>query len=199
MRNLALAPDASFQSSFHWNKADLPITLVWRSTHWRYVVPGLWLSGCLAWVWLVNMQTPGSIAVIPYALLFIGLPLLLVLAAGWWVMQLMRGRVAGKLVIHDDRIEWDFESESDSDQLADCGRFAVAGKRDLDLRIAWDVTDADEDEFAGWPRWTLRLLRLAWSSSDRDLYARDLGLERGDLESLCKLLNQLRDEAAARR
>ena len=74
MRNLALAPDASFHATFDWNAGDLPISLPWRSTRWRYVVPSLWIFGCFAWISLAKMETPGNIAVVPYALLFIGLP-----------------------------------------------------------------------------------------------------------------------------
>lgn len=199
MRNLALAPDASFHASFDWNAGDLPISLPWRSTRWRYVVPSLWIFGCFAWISLAKMETPGNIAVIPYALLFIGLPALLAIAAAWWVMQLVRGRVNGSFVVREDRLEWQFETESDGDRLADCSRFTLAGKRGYEARIEWEVDRDGDDGLPGWPRWVAGLSRLAGDGSGRMLLARDAGLDHGDLESLCKLLNQLREEAAAHR
>jgi hypothetical protein len=193
MRNIALADDASFQSSFHWNQADLPITLAWRSSRWRFAVPGLWIVGCLAWVWLVNMETPTNVAVVPYALLFIGLPALLATAAVWWVRQLMLRRTSGSVVVHDNGLEWRYEDDADMDLFGDCSRFILAGKRGQESAIEWEV--GEDDVLPGWPRWVARL----FGGSGRILLAKDVGLDHGDLDSLCKLLNQLREEAVAHR
>lgn len=193
MRNVALAPDASFHASFQWNRADLPITLAWRSSRWRLAVPALWIAGCLAWVWLMNMRTPTNIAVIPYALLFIGLPALLAAAAVWWVTQLVRGRTSGSLQIHDDRVDWQFAGDAEFDLLADCSRFRLTGKSGHEDAIHWEV--GEDEILPGWPRWVARL----FGGGGRILLARDVGLDHGDLDSLCKLLNQLREEAMAHR
>ena len=73
------------------------------------------------------------------------------------------------------------------------GPFALAGKGNFDARIEWSTAGSWDAGNGGWPRWMKRL------APDRTLYARDLGLDRAGLESLCKLLNQLREEAAAQR
>ncbi len=82
---------------------------------------------------------------------------------------------------------------SNVDLLTDCGPFAVAGTRTFDARIEWNTANSWDGAGDGWPRWVRRL------KPDRSLYGRDVGLDRADLESLCKLLNQLREEAAANR
>ena len=66
----------------------------------------------------------------------------------------------------------------------------ITGKRAFDARIEWN-TASSWDSGDGWPRWMRRF------APDRTLYARDAGLDRGELESLCKLLNQLREAARA--
>jgi hypothetical protein len=190
MRNLAMSADASFGTpALRWSKSDLPITLPWRSTLWRYIVPVLWVLGWAFWIWVVSIRLSGS-GFILQALLFIGIPLILAASVAWWIAQLLHGRIAGSFVVNDDYLEWQFERESSVDLLADCSRFEFAGKRDYEARIEWDMAMPGEDD--GW--------RVAdWVKSDRALYGRDVGLDRGDLESLCKLLNQLREEARAQR
>lgn len=198
MRNLTMSPDASFQPSRHWARGALPITLSWRSTLWRYIVPALWIVGWLFWIWVVSIETPRHSAIL-YALLFIGIPLVLAVSAGWWVMQLLHRRAAATLVINDDYLEWQFATESEVDLLTDCSRFEFAGKRNYDARIEWDLATPGAEAAGGWPLWAKRWRLLDWLKSDRTLYARDVGLDRTDLESLCRLLNQLRDEATAHR
>lgn len=198
MRNLTMSPDASFQTPRRWAKGALPITLSWRSTLWRYIVPVLWIVGWLLWIWVVSIETPRHSAVL-YALLFIGIPLVLAVSAGWWVMQLLHRRAAATLVINDDYLEWQFATKSEVDLLTDCSGFEVAGKRNYDARIDWDLATPGAEAAGGWPRWTKQWRLLDWLMSDRTLYARDVGLDRDDLESLCRLLNQLRDEATAHR
>jgi hypothetical protein len=113
------------------------------------------------------------------------------------VGELLHRRVAGALVINDDYLEWQFETESKVDLLADCSRFELAGKRNYEARIEWDLATPGEGATDGWPQWTKRWRLLDSIKSDRTLYGRDVGLDRGDLESLCNLLNELRDEAKA--
>jgi hypothetical protein len=199
MRNLAMSADASFERAvMRWTKNDLPISLQWRSTMWRHVVPTLWVLGWAFWIWVLSVDTPGR-SMIFYALLFVGIPLILAATAAWWVGQLLHRRHAGMLVVNDDYLEWQFEMGSTVELLADCGRFEFAGKRDYDARIEWDVATPGEAPSGGWPQWTRRWRALDWLKSDRTLYGRDVGLDRGDLDSLCKLLNQLREEAKAQR
>jgi hypothetical protein len=198
-----MSSDSSFQKiAQRWTKNDLPISLHWRSSLWRYVVPALWAVGWLPWIWVMSTDTSGR-SFILNALLFVSSSLFLAATAGWWVSQLLQRRVAGTLVINDDYLEWQFETASQVDLLADCGRFEFTGKRNYDARIEWDIAtpgDGSGDDAAdGWPQWTKRWRLLDTIKSDRSLYGRDVGLDRGDLESLCKLLNQLRDEAAAQR
>ena len=194
-----MSSDASFQKiAQRWTKNDLPISLRWRSSLWRYIVPVLWVVGWAPWIWVVSMDTPGRSFII-YALLFIGIPLVLAVSAGWWVSQLLHRRVAATIVVNDDYLEWQYEMGSKVDLLADCGRFEFAGKRNYDARIEWDIATSGDEAADGWPQWTKRWRLLDTIKSDRSLYGRDVGLDRGDLESLCKLLNQLRDEAVAQR
>jgi len=197
MRNLAMSSDASFQKTAQrWTKGDLPITLAWRSSLWRYVVPILWVLGWAFWIWVVSVRLSGA-GFILQALLFIGIPLILAATAGWWVSQMLHRRTNGKFVINDDYLEWQFDTGSKVDMLADCSRFEFAGKRNYDARIEWDIATPGEGAADGWPQWAKRWRVVDWVKADRSLYARDVGLDRGDLESLCKLLNQLRDEAKA--
>jgi len=197
MRNLAMSSDASFQKTAQrWTKSDLPINLHWRSSVWRYVVPALWILGWAFWIWVLSIDTPGH-SFILYALLFVSIPLILAASAAWWVAQLLHRRAAGTLVINDDYLEWQFELGSKVDMLADCSRFEFAGKRNYDARIEWDIATPEEGAADGWPQWTKRWRVVDWVKADRSLYGRDVGLDRGDLESLCNLLNQLRDEAKA--
>ena len=154
--------------------------------------------GWIIWIWMVSIETPRQ-SLIVYALLFMGIPLILAVTAGWWVIQLVHRRVSATLLINDDYLEWQFSTDSDVDLLSDCGRFEFAGKRNYDARIEWDVASPGADGAGGWPQWTKRWRLLDSIKSDRALYARDVGLDRGDLESLCTLLNQLREEAMARR
>jgi hypothetical protein len=192
MRNLAISAEASFQkAALRWTKNDLPISLPWRSVLWRTIVPSLWVIGCAYWMWVLSLDTAGRSLVL-YALLFIGMPLVLAVSAGWWVQQFLHRRHMGTLVINDDYLEWQFEMGSNVDLLTDCGAFELVGKRDHDARIEWDVAASWDRAGNGLPHWIKR-----WVNSDRTLYARDLGLDRNDLEGLCKLLNQLRNEARA--
>jgi hypothetical protein len=198
MRNLAIASNAAFQATERWTKRDLPITLPWRSSLWRYIVPVAWLLGLLLLIGMFNMQTPYWGATL-YALLFIALPGLLAGSGAWWVAQWRNRRNAASFVIHDDYLEWQFEDVSDVDQFADCGRFALAGQRGYDARIEWDSAARGEAATDDWLEGAKAWLLSRWRKCDRALYARDLGLDRGELESLCGLLNQLRDAAAALR
>ena len=59
--------------------------------------------------------------------------------------------------------------------------------------MEWNTAGSWDGDGHGWPRWIKRL------SPDRSLYARDVGLDRANMESLCKLLNELREEAVAHR
>lgn len=198
MRNVAISSDANFAAAHQWARGDLPITLQWRSTLWRYIVPPLWVLGWAFWIWVVSVRLSGT-GFILQALLFIGIPLILAATAAWWVSQMLHKRTSGKIVINDDYLEWQFETESKVDLLADCGRFEFAGKRDYEARIEWDMATPGEDTADGWPNWSKHWRVADWIRSDRTLYGRDAGLDRGDLESLCKLLNQLREEAKAHR
>jgi hypothetical protein len=191
MRNMAMSADASFQTTaVCWTKSDLPISLPWCSTLWRVIVPALWVIGWAFWIWVLSVDTPSG-SLVCYALLFVGIPLMLAVSAAWWVGQFLHRRHAGMLVVNDDYLEWQFETGSNVELLTDCGSFDLAGKRDYEARIEWDVA-ASWDAAGGWPRWARK-----WLKPDRTLYARDLGLDRGDLQSLCKLLNELREEARA--
>jgi hypothetical protein len=197
MRNVAISSDAAFhRAAQRWTKSDLPVNLPWRSTLWRYIVPTLWVLGWALWIFVLSMETPGHNAIL-YALLFISIPLILAASAAWWVGELLHRRVAGAFVINDDYLEWQFETESKVDLLTDCSRFELAGKRNYEARIEWDLATPGEGATDGWPQWTKRWRLLDSIKSDRALYGRDVGLDRGDLESLCNLLNQLRDEAKA--
>jgi hypothetical protein len=198
LRNLAVSENAAFAAPNRWTRSDLPISLSWRSSLWRYIVPVLWIAGWIMWVWMVSIETPRQSLVI-YALLFMGIPLILAVTAGWWVIQLVHRRVSAMLLINDDYLEWQFATDSDVDLLSDCSRFEFAGKRNYDARIEWDVVSPGSDGAGGWPQWTKRWRLLESIKSDRTLYARDVGLDRDDLESLCTLLNQLREEAMAQR
>ena len=80
------------------------------------------------------------------------------------------------------------------EMLAECGPFTLHGKRNFDARIEWEMNSGDHANETGWSRWVRKMTK-----ADCTLYARDLGLDRTDLDSLCKLLNQLRDEAKAQR
>jgi hypothetical protein len=198
MRSLAMSPNASFhQIAQRWTKGDLPISLHWRSTLWRYIVPTMWVLGWAFWIWVVSLDTPRH-SFILYALLFVGIPLILAVSAGWWVVQLLQKRAAATLVINDDYLEWQFPADSEVDLLTDCSRFEFAGKRPYDARIEWDLATPGGEGADGWPQWAKRWRVLDWVKSDRTLYGRDVGLDPADLDSLCKLLNQLRDEAMAR-
>jgi hypothetical protein len=190
MRNMALSADASFQKvALRWTKGDLPVSLHWSNSLWRYIVPVLWVLGWAFWIWVVSVRLSGP-GFILQALLFIGIPLILAATAAWWVSQMLHKRTAGKFVINDDYLEWQFETESKVDLLADCSPFELAGKRNYEAWIEWNIATPGEGTTDGW--------HVAdWIKSDRTLYGRDVGLDRGDLESLCNLLNQLRDEAKA--
>ncbi len=190
MRNMAMSADASFQTTaVCWTKSDLPISLPWCSTLWRVIVPALWVIGWAFWIWVLSVDTPSG-SLVCYALLFVGIPLMLAVSAAWWVGQFLHRRHAGTLVVNDDYLEWQFETGSKVDLLTDCGPFELTGKRTFDARIEWNAASS-WDSGDVWPRWTRRF------APDRTLYARDVGLDRGELESLCKLLNQLREEARA--
>jgi hypothetical protein len=198
MRNLAMSPNASFhQMTQRWAKSDLPISLHWRSSLWRHIVPVLWVLGWAFWIWVVSLDTPQYNFVL-YALLFVGIPLILAVSAGWWVKELLSKRVAATLVVNDDYLEWQFPTDSEVDLLTDCSRFEFAGKHSYDARIEWDLSTPGAEGVDGWPQWAKRWRLLDWVKSDRALYGRDVGLDPSDLDSLCKLLNQLRDEATAR-
>lgn len=193
MRNVAISADASFQNTaLRWTKSDLPISLPWRSMLWRATVPTLWAFGWAFWIWVLSVDTPDR-SLIFYALLFVGIPVMLAVAAAWWVGQFLHRRQAGTLVVNDDYLEWQFETGSNVELLADCGRFEFVGKRNYDTRIEWDIESSWDGTAEGWPRWARK-----WVKPDRTLYARDLGLDREDLQSLCKLLNELREETKAR-
>jgi hypothetical protein len=190
MRNLAMTADASFEkAAVRWTKSDLPISLPWRSVLWRAIVPALWVWGWSAWICVMAVDRPGRGLVVE-AWLFMGMPLIFGLSVLWWVQQWLHRRQAGTLVVNDDYLEWQFETGSKVDLLTDCGPFEVTGKRAFDARIEWNAASS-WDSGDVWPRWTRRF------APDRTLYARDVGLDRGALESLCKLLNQLREEARA--
>jgi hypothetical protein len=101
MRNLAMSSNASFDTvALRWSKSDLPITLRWRSTLWRFIVPPLWALGWAFWIWVLSVETGESTGL--YALLFVSIPLLLAASAAWWVGQLLHKRHAGTIVINDD-------------------------------------------------------------------------------------------------
>ncbi|WP_119302117.1 hypothetical protein [Dongia deserti] len=192
MRNMALSADASFhEPALRWTKSELPISLPWRSVLWRAIVPALWVWGWSAWLWVMTNDNPGR-SLIAEAWLFMGMPLIFGLSLLWWVHQWLHRRQAGTLVINDDYLEWQSEMGSNVDLLSDCGPFAVTGKRKFEARIEWDTASSWDGGGHEWPQWTRK-----WLKPDRTLYARDLGLDRGALESLCKLLNQLREEARA--
>jgi hypothetical protein len=194
MRNLAISADASFEkTALRWTKSDLPISLPWRSVLWRTTAPTLWLFGLAFWIWAVRPDTP-KLSLVVDAWLFMGMPLVLGVSALWWVQQWLLRRQAGTLVINDDYLEWQSEPGSNVDLLTGCGRFELAGKTNSEARIEWDVATSWDGAGTEWPEWTKR-----WLKSRRALYARDLGLDRDNLESLCKLLNQLREEAKAQR
>jgi hypothetical protein len=195
LRNVTLSADATFSSVQRWMKSELPITLPWRSTPWRVTVPALWLGLLVFWGWLVSMETPRYGAIL-YGLVFVGALLILALAATWWVRQLVSRRIAGSFVINDDYLECQYATESEVDLLTDCGRFELAGKHDRDARIEWDLASPPEGDVAMFGPFAPLLRRF---KPDRALYGRDVGLDRNDLDSLCRLLNQLRDEAAAGR
>lgn len=190
MRNLTMSSMASFDTAgLRWSTSDLPITIEWRSSLWRFIVPPLWALGWAFWIWVLSVDTAGQSTAV-YALLFISIPLLLAASAAWWVGQLLNRRHMGTLVVNDDYLEWQFEMGSQVEMLAECGPFTLHGKRNYDARIEWERGGADHAA-GGWAR---KLFK-----ADRTLYARDVGLDRDDLDSLCKLLNQLRDEAKAQR
>ena len=194
MRNVAISADASFgTAALPWMKGNLPLSLLWRSTWWRVTVPGLWLPGFAFWLWVLSVDPPDrSLAF--YAVLFIGIPLMLATSAGWWIGQLLNRRHTGTLMINSDYLEWQYEVGSTVELLAECGRFKLAGRRDADARIEWNAAPSWDATASGWPEWT-----KAWRKPVRSLYGRDLGLDRDDLESLCKLLNELREDAKAER
>ena len=193
MRNLVLSAEASFeQPAMQWTANDLPVTLPWRSTLWRTIVPTLWVLGWAFWGWAMSADAPRRGLTVD-AWLFMGMPLILGLSMLWWVQQWLHRRQAGTLVINDDYLEWQFEMGSNVDLLTDCGPFEVAGTRTFDARIVWNTANSWDRAGEGWPHWIKRL------NPDRSLYARDVGLDRAGLESLCKLLNQLREEATANR
>jgi hypothetical protein len=192
-----MSESAAFEAPHRWTRSDLPISLSWRSSLWRYIVPVLWVVGWLVWIWMVSIETSHS--AIFYALVFLGIPLILAVTAGWWMVQLLHRRASATLLINDDYLEWQFAMESDVDLLADCSRFEFAGKRNYDARIEWDIATPGAIGVDGWPQWTKRWRLLDSIKSDRTLYGRDVGLDRDDLESLCTLLNQLREEAMAQR
>ena len=198
--NVAISTDATFHRAMvsQWTKADLPITLQWRSSLWRYMVPSLWVIGWALWIWVVSLDASYG-GLVLHALFFVGIPMILAATAAWWVKQLLGHRAAATLVVNDDYLEWQFRDESEVDLLTDCSRFEFSGKPTYDARIEWDLSTAQDDATGGWPRWTKRWRLLDAIKSDRALYARDVGLDRDDLESLCKLLNQLREEALANR
>jgi hypothetical protein len=190
MRNLAMSSNASFDAAaLRWSKSDLPITIEWRSSLWRFIVPPLWALGWAFWIWVLSVETPGQSAAV-YALLFISIPLLLAATAAWWVGQLLSHRHMGTLVVNDDYLEWQFEIGSSVEMLAECGPFELRGKHSYDACIEWERGGGDHAT-GGWTR--------KWIKADRSLYGRDVGLDRNDLDSLCRLLNQLRDEAKAQR
>ena len=184
--NIAVSRDASFEKvRLRWTSKDLPIALPWHSVQWRTTVPTLWVLGWAVWILVLSADTPGR-SLVFHAVLFIGMPLMLAGSAVWWV-QLWRNRQhAGTLVINDDYLEWQSEMGSNVDLLSDCGQFKRVGKRNSEARIEWDVATSWDGTFGA------RVKR--WLVPDRVLYARDMGLDRDDLDSLCKLLNQLRDE-----
>jgi hypothetical protein len=195
MRNLTLSEQATFASAQRWAKSNLPISLPWRNSLWRVNAPVLWLGLLVFWLWLVSLETP-RVGLVFYGLVFVGVLLVLALVAFWWITQLVDRRITGNLVIDDSSLEWQYAASPDVDYLIDCSRFELAGKRDSDARIEWNLT-SPPDAFAAASGPLLPLLRSI--KPDRALYGRDVGLDRDDLEALCRLLNQLRDEAAAGR
>jgi hypothetical protein len=193
MRNLAISADASFEkTALRWMKSDLPISLPWRSVLWRTTAPTLWLFGLAFWIWAVRADAP-QLSLVVDAWLFMGMPLILGVSALWWAQQWLLRRQAGTLVINDDYLEWQSEMGSNVELLTDCGPFELVGKRS-DARIEWATATSWDQAADQWPRWARR-----WHKADRALYARDLGLDRDGLEGLCRLLNQLREEAKAQR
>jgi hypothetical protein len=194
MRNLAISADAAFETTaLCWMKSDLPISLPWRSVLWRTTAPTLWLFGLAFWIWAVGDDTP-KLGLIVDAWLFMGMPVLLGISALWWLQQWLLRRQAGTLVINDDYLEWQFEMGSNVDLLTDCGPFELVGKQSSEAHIEWEVATSWDQAADQWPRWARR-----WRRPDRALYGRDLGLDRDNLESLCKLLNELREAAKAQR
>lgn len=197
--NIAISPNAKFHVPSAPDKSfaaapDLPVTLQWRSSLWLYIVPTLWLAGWLLWSFVVSMDTPNQ-GVVLYAVLFIGMPVVLALTGGWWIRQLLNRRTSGSLVVTEDYIEWQYEMGSDLDPFVVCDRFKLLGKHGLDARIEWNLAAPGDDSVG----LVTKLVRLDWIKSDRALYGRDVGLDRDGLERLCKLLNELREEAAAQR
>ncbi|MEZ5832296.1 MAG: hypothetical protein R3D05_14060 [Dongiaceae bacterium] len=192
MRNVAISADASFEkAAVYWSRNDLPISLPWRSVLWRNTVPTLWVVGWAFWIWVMSTDAPGRSLVV-HAWLFMGMPLIFGISVLWWIHQWLLRRQAGMLVINDDYLEWQFEQGSNVDLLTDCGPFELTGKSRSEARIEWNTAGSWDGGGEIWSRWMRRL------SPDRVLYGRDVGLDRGDLESLCKLLNQLREEAKAK-
>ena len=194
MRNLAISSDASFKTSPRWAKAALPLSLHWRSQQWRLTVPALWVMIWALWISLVSVETP-DVGVIFYALFFMGLPAVLALGAAWWVTKLLHRRHRGTFVMESDYLEWQFEADSHVDLLADCTRFEFIGGRNA--RIRWALTEPEVAE--SWTSWATLRRMCDPLQPDRVVYAGDLGLDSDDLAGLCKLLNQLRDEALASR
>lgn len=195
MRNLTLSEHATFIEPQRWLKGELPVTLSWRNTLWRFNAPLLWVALLVFWLWLVSLETP-RVGLVLYGLVFVGVLLVLALVAFWWVTQLVDRRVTGNFVIDDSSLEWQYGTSSEVDYLTDCSRFELAGKRDSDARIEWNLA-SPPDALAAALGSLLPLFRRI--KPDRALYARDVGLDRSDLEGLCRLLNELRDEAAADR
>ncbi len=196
MRNLTISPGASFETSFHWTKRDLPIALEWRNNLCRVIVPGLWILSAFYWVLVLGNDAPRNITIL-HAPFLLGVPLILALSAAWWVGELLHRRLSANFLINDDHLEWQFDSDSDVDWLSDCSRFRSAGKHNYDARIEWNTETPGEHAAGGWAQWAKRWGLPERLTSDRALYARDVGLDRHALEDLCELLNQLRDEAVA--
>ncbi len=197
--NIAISPNAKFHVPSVPDRSfaaapDLPVTLPWRSSLWLYIVPTLWLAGWLLWSFVVSVDTPNQ-GIVLYAILFIGMPVVLALTGGWWIRQLLNRRTSGSVVVTEDYIEWQYEMGSDLDPFVVCDRFKLIGKRGLDARIEWNLSAPGDDSVG----WVTRLMRLDWIKSDRALYGRDVGLDRDGLDRLCNLLNELREEAAAQR
>jgi hypothetical protein len=191
MRNLTLSEQATFASAQRWTKSDLPLSLPWRNSLWRVNVPLLWLGLLAFWLWLVSLETP-RVGLVLYGLVFVGVLLVLAVTAFWWITQLVDRRITGSLVIDDSSLEWQYGASPDVDHLADCSRFTLVGNKG-DARIEWNLASPPEESTRVFGPFAPMLRAI---KSDRALYARDVGLDRDDLEALCRLLNQLRDEAA---